>query len=351
MPKFSDAVTAKFPKGVPMSVEEVAAVVGPEFKEMHENPPPSVVKVREEMEGKSASARTRMTWAKEATPGGLYGYPKGIQRSAESATRKLARTALRVAKRAFAKDENVVPFLQAHLKRENSKSAQVLLAAMKEIGPKLASEMKGGHPKEAGAPEYGLYGFRAKTADLGLDSCKEVRTAAGRITADLHRRKADLHDKLTGFWKEHSKQAKCAYSGMLLSCYPDAGMKYATRGITGSVIPNTNLFVHTSKDVRAESGRILDPRLLPMEIAEFRAHVATTFGRELPLSVGTFKEAHVSAFTNEDGSTRDVEGTVVITALDEGKVMATTELGFTGVYEPGPKMTILASGDWLEWEE
>jgi hypothetical protein len=349
----TDTVTAKFPKGVPMSIEDVAAVVGDEFQKMNEDPPPSVVKVREEMEGKSASTRDRLTWAKaaEATPGGLYGYPKGIQRSAESASRKLARTALRVAKRAFAKDENVVAFLQTHVKRENSKSARVLLAAMKEIGPKLASEMKGGRGKEAGAPDYGLYGFRSKTADLGLDSCKEVRTAAGRITADIHRRKADLHDKLTGFWKEHSKQAKCAYAGMLLSCYPDAGMKYATRNITGSVLPNTNTFVHTSKDLRAESGLILDAQILPSELAAFRAHVATTFGRDIPLSVGTFKEAHVSSFVNEDGRTRDVEGTVVITALDEGKVMATTELGFTGLYEPGPMMTVLASGDYIEWEE
>lgn len=45
--------TAKFPKGVSMSVDEVSEVVGPEFKEMNENPPPEVVKVREEMEKKA----------------------------------------------------------------------------------------------------------------------------------------------------------------------------------------------------------------------------------------------------------------------------------------------------------
>ncbi len=40
---------AKFPKGVSMTVDEVADVVGPEFKEMNENPPPEVVAVREQM--------------------------------------------------------------------------------------------------------------------------------------------------------------------------------------------------------------------------------------------------------------------------------------------------------------
>lgn len=50
---------AKFPKGVPMTIDEVAAVVGDEFKEMNENPPDSVVKVRERMQGKSAAADGR----------------------------------------------------------------------------------------------------------------------------------------------------------------------------------------------------------------------------------------------------------------------------------------------------
>lgn len=51
-------ITAKFEKGVSMTVDEVAEVVGPEFKEMNENPPPSVVKVMEEMQGKTAAKRT-----------------------------------------------------------------------------------------------------------------------------------------------------------------------------------------------------------------------------------------------------------------------------------------------------
>jgi hypothetical protein len=46
---------AKFPEGKEMTIDEVAAVVGPEFKEMNENPPASVKKVRKKMEGKKAA--------------------------------------------------------------------------------------------------------------------------------------------------------------------------------------------------------------------------------------------------------------------------------------------------------
>lgn len=50
---------AKFPKGVEMTVDEVAEVVGPEFKEMNENPPPEVVEVREKMEKSIKEAAIR----------------------------------------------------------------------------------------------------------------------------------------------------------------------------------------------------------------------------------------------------------------------------------------------------
>lgn len=45
--------SAKFPRGKKMTVDEVAEVVGPEFKEMNENPPPEVVALKEEMQKKS----------------------------------------------------------------------------------------------------------------------------------------------------------------------------------------------------------------------------------------------------------------------------------------------------------
>jgi hypothetical protein len=51
----SQQVRAKFPRGEKMTVDEVAEVVGPEFKEMNENPPPEVVAVRDQMEKQARS--------------------------------------------------------------------------------------------------------------------------------------------------------------------------------------------------------------------------------------------------------------------------------------------------------
>ncbi len=45
---------AKFPRGEKMTVEEVAEVVGPEFKDMNENPPEAVLAIRRQMERQAA---------------------------------------------------------------------------------------------------------------------------------------------------------------------------------------------------------------------------------------------------------------------------------------------------------
>ena len=50
-----DIRTAKFPEGQKMTVDEVAEVVGPEFKEMNENPPDEVKKLRKDMEESMSS--------------------------------------------------------------------------------------------------------------------------------------------------------------------------------------------------------------------------------------------------------------------------------------------------------
>lgn len=70
------AVTAKFKKDVKMTVDEVAKVVGPEFKEMNENPPPEVVKVRDEM-GKKAGRKV----AVGDIPADVERYVKEIEKS------------------------------------------------------------------------------------------------------------------------------------------------------------------------------------------------------------------------------------------------------------------------------
>lgn len=174
--------------------------------------------------------------ASDAT--GLYGYTRAIQSSCESSIRKMMATATKVAKEAYRKDENVAPFLAAHAKRGNSLSAKILVAAMKTIGPKVASEMRKAELKaealpaekltKAAAKKYGLYGYAAKTASLGLHACTTIRETAGSVTSDMHGRKADSHKLITGFLSAHAKEAKCMYSKMLCASYPDADRKTAS---------------------------------------------------------------------------------------------------------------------------
>lgn len=80
----------RFERGKSMTVDEVAAVVGPEFKEMHENPPPSVVKLREEMQGKSASKGLTTHLADPKKPGfnlcGENSNPKTTVKSVKDST-------------------------------------------------------------------------------------------------------------------------------------------------------------------------------------------------------------------------------------------------------------------------
>ena len=427
---------AKFPEGKKMTVEEVAEVVGPEFAEMNEDPPESVKKVREEMEesmgdhvwDQGYDIRSRLAHdllpveraaseqqaekleaeaeANEAQAdadrekadaarmkegaGGLYGYTKGTQRDVEASVRKAQRRAASIAKTLYAKDERSVDFLKAHAKRANSKTARLILSAMKSIGPRVASAKTAGSgsknkayldsldsrmkdqilkgiakhygttvdhierevtdPDAEALYEYitdrsrmqvfremtsgrfasiktsglgveavkpdlfyistsdgdtygpyrrqseaqdiiddimavddrfeadvdtgtkvlssiinprrfvlntpielkrhharfasmlpvekiaakkskppvqekvagGLYGYPTKTARLALVACSDLRAYVGEVAYGLHSRRTAKYDRITGFLKEHGKTAKCAYSRMILDCYPDA---------------------------------------------------------------------------------------------------------------------------------
>jgi hypothetical protein len=143
--------------------------------------------------------------------GGLYGFPSGIQKTAEVAARKLQRQATSIAMAAMKKDAGVVDFLQTHAKREGNRSAKVLLAALKEKLPRVAA-----------SAEMGMYGHKARTAQVGIQACADVKLAAGRIAAELHGRKGAEHERITSFLKTHSSKGRCAYSGLIMSCYPDA---------------------------------------------------------------------------------------------------------------------------------
>jgi hypothetical protein len=77
--------------------------------------------------------------------------------------------------------------------------------------------------KVAGRAKWGMYGFPMRTARLGLSACNALREEAGVLASDLHSKKAKLYSAITGFLQEHSKTAKCGFSEMILSAYPDSG--------------------------------------------------------------------------------------------------------------------------------
>lgn len=172
-------------------------------------------------------------------PGGMYGYTKAVQKMCETASRKLNRTATRIAKEAARRDKNVMAFLQTHGKRSKSTPAKILVATYKDSMPKLAAEaeMERMASVEKEARNYGMYGYLRKTANAGMRACVELREEAGAIAADLHHRKANLYDKITGFLGEHSKTGRDHSARLLLNVYPDGvNSKMASALVTPSSV-------------------------------------------------------------------------------------------------------------------
>jgi len=164
------------------------------------------------------------------SPSGMYGYTRRVQSDCETAVRKLNRLAQKISKKAMRKDHKVVDFLQTHSKRSKSSTARILIAAIKDSLPKFASEELPettivANLEEKQAARYGMYGFRERTIKVGLEACTEIRKAAGKIASDLHQRRSDRYDRITGFFKEHNKTTKCSSTGLILSCYPDSTIK------------------------------------------------------------------------------------------------------------------------------
>jgi hypothetical protein len=246
----------KFERGVTMTLDEVAKVVGPEFKEMNENPPDSVIKVREEMQSKTASLMTAeemeealkegkfeegkpadptenmspedakewerqnelhkdefKTAAEKAT--GKWGFTKAVEATCTAGINKLSKSATRIAKALYAKDEQSPAFLNKHSTRGGSRTAAMLLKAMEGIGPMAQIN------KTAGKSGQGLYGFSSKTAKLGLEACGALHHEAGEIACDMFARKGADHTKLAGYLATNAKRGKCAYSALLGECCPD----------------------------------------------------------------------------------------------------------------------------------
>jgi hypothetical protein len=270
-------------------VSEAAGLDNTHFKEVEAAANSLAQKGKVLMEGSRIKEASRAS--------GLYGFTKRTQSDCEAAVRKLTKAAVRLARDAYGKDEEIAPFLATHVKRANSLPAKILVDTLKNMGPKVASQIEAdvrtspwsgwtkdtpvqvdsakgsevfqnlasaqerypeldpkkgsenfgwaekgevaGDPalvfkakssmgREAARKDWGLYGFRSKTANLGLHACTALREAAGQIAADLHGRRADSHEHITGFLKSHAKEGRCAYSRMLGASYPDADRRCAS---------------------------------------------------------------------------------------------------------------------------
>lgn len=187
---------------------------------------------------KKASTRENNNELEKTAASGLYGFTKGVQKDCESAIRKVSKTAARIAKQLWAKDQGVCAFLNTHAKRSKSLPAKVILTAMKELGPKVAtfhqlrratySPQVQPIEKMAGKSGYGMYGFKSKTAQLGVSACSQLKAEVGEIASDLHKRRTAKRENIVGFLSDHKKLGKCIYSKLILSTYPDENTKFAS---------------------------------------------------------------------------------------------------------------------------
>jgi hypothetical protein len=154
--------------------------------------------------------------AAATAPSGMYGYTKRTQHDVEVSVRKAQRGVARIAQALWTRDSRSAAFLGLHARRAKSAPARLLLGAMADLGPKVASE-----EGVARVAAYGLYGHPSRTARLALTACSELREEMGHIAWDLHNRRTAKYEKITGYMNAHVKAAKCGYCRMLLSSYPD----------------------------------------------------------------------------------------------------------------------------------
>lgn len=242
--------SAKFERGKSMTVDEVAEVVGPEFKENVENPPESVAKLREELQKKACGCDAKEDDEEEGTEktaaSGLYGVTKDLEGACLSAGKRLASSVKKIAREIYSKDEETPGFLSEHGKRTGNRAAKLLVTTMKEMGP--GSKLKAS--KTAGPARTGLYGYKERTAKIALEACSALYHQAGLIAGDLHGRRTAHYDGVTGFFKNHSKTGKCGYSALLLEAYPSAP---APKIASHMIDPRTMVRYLTSADFLASA--------------------------------------------------------------------------------------------------
>jgi len=136
----------------------------------------------------------------------------------------------------------------------------------------------------------GLYGYPTKTARLALVACSDLRAYVGEVAYGLHSRRTAKYDRITGFLKEHGKTAKCSYSRMILSCYPDAPSSKSAAMPSQSV----GAFVAKVDAVRSEAGLSMSDEDENEEMLK-KAFVPDSVDGWLEWEVGSVTAAHKEA--------------------------------------------------------
>lgn len=132
---------------------------------------------------------------KTAAPRGLYGFTVKTQKDCEAAGRKVARSAKRIAKAAYKKDERVATFWASHAKRSKSVTAKILMAALHSMSPRVAADAA----TAAHKIEHGEFDHRL--AAMSVDDLNKLPIGFVVSTPKLKAKKIKNFDKDGGVWE------------------------------------------------------------------------------------------------------------------------------------------------------
>jgi hypothetical protein len=90
----------------------------------------------------SRGSGIRLAASEREAASGLYGHSKRVQADCEGCIRRVQKSAATIARNVYARNEKVAEFLATHARRADSLPAQILVAALKEVGPKVATQMR-----------------------------------------------------------------------------------------------------------------------------------------------------------------------------------------------------------------
>lgn len=193
---------AKFERGVSMTVDEVAKVVGPEFKEMNEDPPESVKKVMEGMQGKTARRSPLLAMEQFADMLRDGKFEEGVPADPT---------------------ENMSPEDAAEWERQTEEHKDEFKTA--DLEAVLHREDDGTVPfdlffnRTAAVTAGGKWGFTKGTESACTAGVNKLSKAASRIANALYAK----DEGSVGFLQKHSAKAGSKTASMLLKAMEDIG--------------------------------------------------------------------------------------------------------------------------------